>query len=61
MKNDIYLSGIKKLAKKYSDMWGSKWFMITNPTYGRWELSIYEDMPESEEEASEIRKKTLQP
>ena len=42
-------------------MWGSKWFMITNPTYGRWELSIYENMPESEEEASEIRKKTLQP
>ena len=57
----VFHTDRKKLAKKYSDMWGSKWFMITNPTYGRWELSIYEDMPESEEEASEIRKKTLQP
>ena len=57
----IFHSDRKKLAKKYSDMWGTKWFMITNPTYGRWELSIYENMPESEEEASEIRKKTLRP
>ena len=57
----VFHTDRKKLAKKYSDMWGTKWFMITNPTYGRWELSIYEDMPESEEEASEIRKKTLRP
>ena len=49
----------KKLAKKYSDLWGTKWFLITNPTYGRWELSIYEDYPSSEEEAIETRKKTL--
>ena len=57
----VFHTDRKKLAKKYSDMWGSKWFMITNPTYGRWELSIYENMPESEEAASEIRKKTLRP
>ena len=49
----------KKLAKKYSDLWGTKWFLITNPTYGRWELSIYEDYPSSEKEAIETRKKTL--
>ena len=49
----------KKLAKKYSDLWGTKWFLVTNPTYGRWELSIYEDYPSSEEEAIETRKKTL--
>ena len=41
----VYHSDRKKLANKYSDMWGSKWFMITNPTYGRWELSIYDEMP----------------
>ena len=57
----VFHTDRKKLAKKYSDMWGSKWFMITNPTYGRWELSIYDNMPESEEAASEIRKKTLRP
>ena len=51
----------KKLAKKYSDMWGSKWFMITNPTYGRWELSIYDQMPKSEDEAIQKRKETLNP
>ena len=49
----------KKLAKKYSDLWGTKWFLVTNPTYGRWELSIYEDYPSSEKEAIETRKKTL--
>ena len=42
-------------------MWGTKWFLITNPTYGRWELSIYEDFPQSEKEAIEIRKDTLVP
>ncbi len=57
----VFHTDRKKLANKYSDMWGSKWFMITNPTYGRWELSIYKDMPASEEMATEIRKKTLKP
>ena len=42
-------------------MWGSKWFMITNPTYGRWELSIYDKMPKSEDEAIQKRKETLNP
>ena len=55
----VYHSDRKKLANKYSDMWGSKWFMITNPTYGRWELSIYDEMPKSEEEAIQKRKETL--
>ena len=57
----IFHSDRKKLANKYSDMWGSKWFMITNPTYGRWELSIYDEMPNSEEEAIQKRKETLNP
>jgi len=33
----------QKLATKYQDMWGTKWFMITNPIYGRWEASKYEN------------------
>lgn len=57
----VFHSDRKKLAKKYSDMWGSKWFMITNPTYGRWELSIYDKMPKSEEEAIQKRKEALNP
>ena len=57
----VFHSDRKKLANKYSDMWGSKWFMITNPTYGRWELSIYDEMPKSEEEAIQKRKETLNP
>ena len=57
----VFHSDRKKIAKKYSDMWGSKWFMITNPTYGRWELSIYDEMPKSEGEAIQKRKETLKP
>ena len=57
----VFHSDRKKLANKYSDMWGSKWFMITNPTYGRWELSIYDEMPKSEGEAIQKRKETLKP
>ena len=57
----VFHSDRKKLANKYSDMWGSKWFMITNPTYGRWELSIYDEMPKSEEDAMQKRKETLNP
>ena len=36
---------------------GKKWFVITNPMYGRWEYSIYDnESPESEEAATAIRK-----
>ncbi len=49
----------KKVAKKYDQMWGKKWFMITNPTYGRWEYSLYDQFPESEEEAIKYRKEVL--
>ena len=43
-------------------MWGKKWFVITNPMYGRWEYSIYNnESPESEEAATAIRINTLRP
>lgn len=52
----------KKIASKYSDMWGKKWFVITNPMYGRWEYSIYNnETPESEEAAKTIRINSLRP
>jgi acid phosphatase len=52
----------KSLAYKYKDMWGSKWFMITNPMYGGWEAAIYDfEYPSDEEIASEIRIKNLKP
>ena len=29
-----------KAAEKYSEMWGTYWFMLANPTYGDWENTI---------------------
>ena len=52
----------RKLAEKYSDMWGTKWFMLTNPMYGRWESSIYNNQyPDSKEEQIQMRKDALRP
>ena len=58
----IFHSNRKKIADKYSEMWGNRWFVITNPMYGRWEYSIYNNTtPGSEDEAEEIRRTTLRP
>ena len=52
----------RKLAEKYSDMWGTKWFMLTNPMYGRWEGSIYGNKyPDTKEEQIQMRIKALRP
>ena len=52
----------RKLAEKYSDMWGTKWFMLTNPMYGRWESSIYGNKyPDTIEEQIQMRIKALRP
>ena len=43
-------------------MWGTKWFMITNPMYGGWEAAIYDfDYPTDETIATELRIKNLKP
>jgi acid phosphatase len=43
-------------------MWGKKWFMITNPIYGRWEASIYNnEYPENEDELIQMRMNALRP
>ena len=52
----------KEIAAKYEEMWGKKWFMITNPIYGRWEASIYNnEYPDTERELMQMRLKALKP
>lgn len=52
----------KEIASKYEEMWGKKWFMITNPIYGRWEASIYNnEYPDTESELMQMRLKALKP
>ena len=50
----------KEIATKYHDMWGKKWFIITNPVYGRWEDSLYDfERPDSINELIKKRKESL--
>ena len=52
----------KELAEKYSDMWGQKWFMLTNPMYGKWEAAIYGNKyPDTKEEIMQMRLDALKP
>ena len=56
----LELDSRKNLADTYKHMWGSKWFMITNPMYGRWEASIYNnEYPDTEDELIQMRLKAL--
>ena len=56
----LELDSRKDLADTYKHMWGSKWFMITNPMYGRWEASIYNnEYPDTEDELMQMRMKAL--
>ena len=58
----LELDSRKNLADTYDHMWGSKWFMITNPMYGRWEASIYNnEYPDTEDEFMQMRLKALEP
>ena len=52
----------RKLAEKYSQMWGRKWFMLTNPMYGKWEGAIYgNEYPDTKEEMMKMRLDALKP
>ena len=56
----LELDSRKNLADTYKHMWGSKWFMITNPMYGRWEASIYNnEYPDTEDELIQMRLEAL--
>ena len=58
----LELDARKDLADTYKHMWGSKWFMITNPMYGRWEASIYNnEYPDTEDELMQMRLEALKP
>ena len=58
----LQLDARKDLADTYKHMWGSKWFMITNPMYGRWEASIYNnEYPDTEDELMQMRLEALKP
>ena len=58
----LELDARKELAETFKHMWGSKWFMITNPMYGRWEASIYNnDYPDTEDELMQMRLEALKP
>ena len=50
----------KNLADTYDHMC-SKWFMITNPMYGRWEASIYNnEYPDTEDKLMQMRLEALE-
>ena len=58
----LELDSRKNLAITYKHMWGSKWFMITNPMYGRWEASIYNNKyPDTEDDLMQMRLEALKP
>ena len=50
-----------QLSSKYEEMWGEKWFMITNPMYGKWEGAIYNNVFPSTKEREKLRLKALNP
>ena len=57
----LELDSRKNLADTYDYMWGSKWFMITNPMYGRWEASIYNnEYPDTKDKLIQMRLEVLE-
>ncbi|MFL2716319.1 MAG: 5'-nucleotidase, lipoprotein e(P4) family [Gammaproteobacteria bacterium] len=50
-----------QLSSKYEEMWGEKWFMITNPMYGKWEGAIYNNIFPNTKEREKLRLKALNP
>jgi len=46
-----------ELVRKYMDMWGTKWFILPNPTYGSWESALYDF--ENNLDSSEINRRKV--
>jgi|JI7StandDraft_1071085.scaffolds.fasta_scaffold01464_8 acid phosphatase len=40
VKKDITPAQRAALVDKYQDFWGTRWFMLTNPTYGSWDTIL---------------------
>ena len=46
----------RKLAERYSDRWGHRWFMLPNPNYGGWERALI-DWQDREPRSTKIQLK----
>lgn len=52
----------RKLAKDHQAMWGTKWFLFANPSYGSWEASLYRrDFALPEVEKVKLKRRHLVP
>ncbi|MEM1203832.1 MAG: HAD family acid phosphatase [Acidobacteriota bacterium] len=52
----------RELADRHRAMWGTKWFLFANPSYGSWEESLYGMSPElSESEKRSLKRRHLVP
>ncbi len=50
-----------KLAKAYTNMWGTKWILIPNPLYGSWESALYgHDFKLPDKNVLEMKSKKVQ-
>ena len=48
------------LVEKYAGFWGSKWYMLANPMYGKWEGALYNNVyPDNAEDATKLRLENL--
>ena len=48
------------LVEKYASFWGSKWYMLANPMYGKWEGALYNNVyPDNAEDATKLRLENL--
>lgn len=46
----------QKLAERFSDRWGQRWFMLPNPNYGGWERALF-DWQDRDPRSSKIQLK----
>ena len=60
--NNLSFLDRKEIVTKYSQYWGTKWFLFQNITYGDWEGSLYNfDYSLSPNETHQARLNALQP
>lgn len=52
----------RRLAEDHQAMWGTKWFLFANPSYGSWEASLYQrDFALPEHEKLKLKRRHLAP
>lgn len=50
------IAGREAIAAKYEDRWGTRWIVLSNPTYGSWEQAILNGVPASDQSGIVARK-----